>query len=112
MGVMWVGFVQEEVELGNLGLLWVDNERYVQSIVSNGRIIVVDIIGWLVVLYGFGGEVGYGGDVSVMRVVVVVIVWSVRFSSFIFQLCNCDGFLFWCGNVGNVCLQIIDVFDD
>lgn len=103
MGATWVGSVQEEVELGNLGSLWVDNERHVQSTASNGRIIVADIIGRSVVLYGPGGEAGYGGDASVTRVAAAVIARSARPSSLTPQLCNCDGSLLWRGNVGNAC---------
>ncbi|KAG0585920.1 hypothetical protein KC19_2G049600 [Ceratodon purpureus] len=82
-------------QLGNLGSLFVDNDGHVQSTATNNRLIVADIIGRSVVLYGVNNG---KGDT---RVAAAVIARSARPSSLNPQLCNCDGSLLWQGNANS-----------
>lgn len=74
---------------GNLGSLNVNSAGHVQSNASNDRIVVSDIIGRSVVLYGDDGS---------SRVAAAVIARSVRPSTLSPQLCYCDGSLMWQAN--------------
>lgn len=57
---------------------------------TNDRLLVADVIGRFVVLYGVFREAD--GQVHT-RVAAAVIAWSARPSRYNPQLCNCDGFL-------------------
>jgi hypothetical protein len=81
----------DQEKRGNLGMLLVDSHGHVESTATHDMLMVADVIGRSVVLYGVSEE----GHIT--RVAAAVIARSARPSSLNPQLCNCDGSILWQG---------------